>query len=525
MTTMNRITLLVFVILLSSACSIANKKDDQAKPNVLFISIDDLNDWVGGLNGNSQVITPNMDKLFEQGVLFTNAHCSQPVCTASRNSLLSGFHPTTSGWYGSTSAMRKSYDQVMEDHRMLPQYFKENGYRTMAVGKIFHSGVSDYKERTDDFWDEVAPDYKVPKDLKDRGDGYGGTKFYPFPKEGSQIVNHYGMDFRSGHSLCYGALDRDDMPGGKMFDELISEWAVDKLDEDHEKPFFMAVGFVRPHVPYTAPKEFFDLYDLDKIKIPELPENEMADIPNMGKSIAFGTIKTGDHYAVTNLSDTFWKEMVYGYLACVSFVDHELGKVLKALEDSKYADNTIVVLWSDHGQHLGEKKHWRKQALWEESTKVPLYFKLPGNKSNGLKSNAAVSLLDIYPTLVELCNLPKAPKLDGNSIAPLLEKPNADWDKPVLSSWYYKNHSVRSNNWHYIKYRDGGEELYNHQTDPGEHKNLATDIQYADVIAELQKSLPETDALPAGTSEWEADKLDKRIEKWIENDSIPVWLR
>ena len=146
------------------------------------------------------------------------------------------------------------------------------------------------------------------------------------------------------------------MPDGKMFDELISDWAVDKLAEDHEKPFFLAVGFVRPHVPYTAPKEFFDLYDLDNIQVPSFPNNEMADIPIMGKSVAYGTIKTGDYYAVVNLSDSYWRELVYGYLACVSFVDHELGKVLKALEDSRYADNTIVVLWSDHGQHLDEKK-------------------------------------------------------------------------------------------------------------------------------------------------------------------------
>ncbi len=321
----------------------------------------------------------------------------------------------------------------------------------MAIGKIFHSGVSDYKDRTDDFWDEYASDYKVPKELKKRGDGYGGTKFYPFPKEGSQIVNHYGEAFADGHSLCYGALERDDMPDGKMFDELISDWAVDKLSEDHEKPFFLAVGFVRPHLPYTAPKEFFDLYDLDNIQVPSFPNNEMADIPIMGKSVAYGTIKTGDYYAVVNLSDSYWRELVYGYLACVSFVDHELGKVLKALEDSRYADNTIVVLWSDHGQHLDEKKHWRKQALWEESTKIPFFIKAPGVRDAKVMTNQAVSLLDIYPTLVDLCGLPAAPKLEGNSLRPLLENLNASWDKPVLSTWYYGNHSVRSNDWRYIR--------------------------------------------------------------------------
>ena len=501
----------------------AEKEVEQ--PNVLFISIDDLNDWSGVMNGHPQAITPNLDRLAEQGLLFTNAHCNQAVCTASRNSLLSGLHPSNTGWYSSTSDMRKSYDEVMQDHAMLPQYFKDNGYKTMAVGKIFHQGVSDYKDKTEAFWDTTAPDYKVPKDLKDRGDGYGGTKFYPFPREGSQIVNHYGKDFADGHSLCYGALEREDMPGGKMFDELIAEWAVDQLNNDHEKPFFLAVGFVRPHVPYTAPKEYFDLYDLENTVVPSVPEDEMSDIPGMGKSIAFGTIKTGDHYAVTHLSDTYWKEMVYGYLACVSFVDDQLGKVLDALENSKYADNTIIVLWSDHGQHLGEKKHWRKQALWEESTKVPLYFSVPGQKTKGKTSERVVSLLDIYPTLVDLCHLPEAPRLEGQSLVPLINDPVLEWEKPVLSTWYYKNHAVRSENWRYIQYRDGTEELYDHRNDPGEHINLAGDPQYADIIKAHRKWLPENDALPATKSSWEGDRLDRRLAEWIENDSIPVWLR
>ncbi|MGQ1945749.1 sulfatase [Geofilum sp. OHC36d9] len=517
---MNRLNIALILMLLLSACSEAVGR----KPNVLFISIDDLNDWVGALHGNNQVLTPNMDQLFEQGVLFSNAHCSQAVCTASRNSLLSGIHPSTSGWYASTKAMQATYDKVMGDHKMLPQYFKDNGYETLAVGKIFHNGVSDYKDKITDFWDEIAPDYKVPKDLRDRGNGYKGNRFYPFPKNGSQIVNHYGKEFSNGQSLCYGALDREDMPGGKMFDELIAEWAIDKLNEEHEKPFFLAVGFVRPHVPYTAPREFFDLYDFDSIKLPEMPADEMADIPLMGKSIAYGTINGGDHYAVTNLSDTYWKELIYGYLACVSFADHELGKVIEALENSKYADNTIVVLWSDHGQHLGEKHHWRKQALWEESTRVPLFFKVPGMDAAGEECDEAVSLLDIYPTLVDLCSLPDDSVLEGNSIIPLIKNPQSSWDKPVLSTWYYKNHSVRSNKWRYIHYRDGGEELYNHQNDPGEHVNLAGDPEFEDVIKELRKYLPQHDALPAGSDKWAGDVLDRRIKHWMDNDSIPYWL-
>lgn len=514
--------ILIFATLLGAGLH----ADDRtgSRPNVLFISVDDLNDWEGALGGNSQVKTPHMDRLFKSGVLFTNAHCSQAVCTASRNSLLSGLHPTTTGWYASTTAMRDSYEDVMGDHVMLPQHFKDHGYHTMAVGKVFHQGVSDYKSRTKDFWDETAPGYKMPKNLLKRGSGYGGKHFYPFPKEGSQISNHFGAD-ADGNSLCAGPLDPEDMPDGKMFDELIAEWAVDQLEQEHEKPFFMAVGFVRPHVPFTAPRKFFDLYDIDQIKIPEVPEDEMSDIPLMGKSIAYGTIKGGDHHAVLSISDDYWKELVHGYLACVSFVDEQIGKVITALEDSPHANNTIVVLWSDHGQNLGEKHTWRKQSLWEEATRVPLFFKVPGVSKDKQRSPQVVSLLDVYPTLVDLCGLPEAPKLDGHSLLPLIKNPQLRSKRTVLNTWYYGNHAVRSNDWRYIRYRDGTEELYDHRKDPGEHHNLANDPEYAPIIAEHRRSLPTTEALPAGKSRWEGDKLDRRIEGWKENHSIPDWLQ
>jgi len=414
----------------------------QSRPNVLFISIDDLNDWEGSMGGNSQAKTPNMDKLFAQGMLFTNAHCSQAVCTASRNSVLSGLHPSTSGWYVSTTKMRETYDQVMGDHKMLPQHFKDNGYETLAVGKVFHQGVSDYRDRTDDFWSVTGPKYKVPKKFN---------------------VDRYGPDFADGHSLCYGALDPKDIPGGKMYDEMIAEWAVEQLESDHDKPFFLAVGFVRPHVPFTAPRKYFDMYDLDEIRIPEVPEDEMSDIP--------------------------------------------------------------VVLWSDHGQHLGEKKHWRKQALWEEATRVPLCFKVPGVTNKESRSTQPVSLLDLYPTLVDLCELPEAPKLDGNSLVPLLEDPSRSSEQPVVMNWYYQNYAVRSHDWRYIQYRDGTEELYDHRADPNEHKNLAGEPEHSSVIAEHRKWLPSDPALPAGSKKWKGDKLDRRIKKWKANDSLPDWLK
>ncbi|WP_372649186.1 sulfatase [Draconibacterium sp.] len=368
--------------------------------------------------------------------------------------------------------------------------------------------------------------------IEKAGFGYRGTMFYPFTKDGGQLVQLYGeenilenyMPVNRFYSLCGGPLSADEIPEGGMYDEQIANWAIDKISKKQDKPFFMACGFIRPHVPYTAPQKYFDLYHKDSIIVPNVPEDEFNDIPLMGKSIAFGRTPLGGWYDV-NRKEEILPELVHAYLACVSFVDDQIGKVLTALENSPNADNTIIVLWSDHGQHLGEKRHFRKQALWEEATRVPLLFSYPGIKSKGEICDKAVSLLDIYPTLLDLCQLPELPKLEGNSLTPLLENPEMEWDKPVLITWYYKNHSVRSNNWRYIKYRDGGEELYDHRNDPGEHVNLASNPSYADVIGQLQQYLPKTDAIPAGKTEYTPDKLDKRIEEWIKNDSIPVWLR
>ncbi|MDP0491191.1 MAG: sulfatase-like hydrolase/transferase [Verrucomicrobiota bacterium JB023] len=508
-----------------SEAKFSSKEKTERRPNVLFIAVDDLNDWQTDLGGHPLVKTPHLDRLFGQGELFTNAHCSQAVCTASRNSLLSGLHPTTTGWYRSTKAMRESYAEVMGEHQMLPQYFRENGYRTMAVGKLFHQGVSDYRERTDDFWDETGPGYKVSGRLLARGDGYGGRRFYPFPKEGAQMSRHYGKSHEDGNSLACGPLDREDMPGGQMYDEIIAEWASGKLMEEHQEPFFLAVGFVRPHAPFTAPRPFYEQYDFEQIEEPFLPRDEMSDIPILGKSIAYGRLPGGDHHAVINLSETYWREMIHGYLASVSFVDAQIGKVIAALEESPYREDTIVVLWSDHGQHLGEKKHWRKQSLWEEATRVPLFFKVPGVTAAGGRNHEAVSLLDIYPTLVELCDLPPAPKLEGYSLVPLLQDRAESRPRPILMSWYYGNHAVRSRDWRYIRYRDGSEELYNHREDPDEFRNLAQRPEYAKLKSELGRWIPEEPALPAGMQQWKPDKLDRRVSEWEEAGAVPDWLK
>jgi iduronate 2-sulfatase len=521
---------LIFIVSFAGKCT----KDNPKKPNVIFISVDDLNDWISPLQGHSQAITPNLDKLCKQGVLFTNAHCSQAVCTASRNSLLSGIHPTTSGWYASTEDMNINYDSVMANHMMLPEYFKANGYDTYATGKVFHNGISDHPKHTDDYWTAYAPSFwnNMEPHIKKAGFGYRGTMFYPFPKDGGQLVQLYGEDTINNYyskknrfySLCGGPLAPEDIPEKGMYDEQIAEWAVNKINEKHDSPFFMAVGFIRPHVPYTAPQRFFDMYNIDSLQIPVVPDNEFKDIPMMGKSIAFGSAPRGDWYEVSQKEEIL-KELVHAYLACVTFADEQIGKVLDALENSPYSENTIIVLFSDHGQHLGEKRHFRKQALWEEATHTPLVFKLPKQTSKCEHCTSVVSLLDLYPTLVDLCNLPANNKLEGKSLVPLIDNPNQDWNKPVLTTWYYKNHSVRSDNWRYIQYRDGGEELYDEVNDPGEHVNLANDPKYADIIEMHKKYLPTHNAIPAGKTEWTGDNLDRRIERWIKNDSIPMWLR
>ncbi|GAA3619317.1 sulfatase [Flavivirga jejuensis] len=525
--------ILVLGLLLLTNCN-SNKAKENTKPNVLFISVDDLNDWEGALLGHPQAKTPNMDKLFSEGILFTNAHCSQPVCTASRNSIISGVHPTSSGWYSATKNMKKNYDTVMANHMMLPEYFKANGYNTYATGKVFHSGESDYSDKKTDYWTEFSPHFwkNMETHIKENGYGYRGTMFYPFPKNGGQLVELYGKDTINNYyktrkrfySLCGGPLEAEDIPEKGMYDEQIRDWAINKINEPHKDPFFLAVGFIRPHVPYTAPKKYFDLYPIENIQVPVVPENEFEDIPIMGKAIAHGYTPKGGWQDVSEKKEIL-PELVQSYLACVSFVDDQIGKVVEALEKSPHAKNTIIVLWSDHGQHLGEKRHFRKQALWEEATKVPLFFKIPNNEKNGQRSSQVVSLLDIYPTLTELCNLPKVEQVEGESLVPLINAPETIQNRSVLTTWYYKNHAVRSNDWRYIHYRDGGEELYNHKTDPGEHINLAGNPEYAMIIEAHKKWLPKQDALPAGSTKWEGDNLDRRIEGWIANDSIPLWLR
>jgi len=509
-------------------------KDDSAKlqaplipkgmqPNVLFVAIDDLNDWIGALGGHPQAQTPNLDRLISQSVLFTNAHCAAPVCSASRHSLFSGLRPSTTGWYSNSSKSLKAYERALGETVPMPTHFKRNGYKTLAAGKVFHKGTSDIKDY--DYWDEERPRYKWPAELAARGHGYQGDKgghFHPFPSDGGAIYQMYqkGVD---GQSLCWGALEAGDMPPEGMPDVQIADWAVERLKQKHDEPFFLTVGFIRPHVPYTAPKEFFDVYPLDEIIVPEVPDDEMDDIPLWGKALAYGTIAGGDHHNVMKVGPNYWREMTRAYLACVSFVDAQAGKVLDALEASPYADNTIVVFWSDHGQHIGEKNHWRKMALWEESTRVPLSVRLPRGTNGGESCSRSVSLIDIYPTMLELCNLPDVKGLEGTSLIPQLHDPKAERRNPAITTWQYNNHAARSQNFRYIRYRDGSEEMYDHRTDPNEHHNIANDPKIASIKKKLGDHMPKKNVVPKSIQDGGTDSYGKRFEK-LRDDGVPTWL-
>lgn len=427
------------------------------RPNVLFIAIDDLNDWTGALGGHPDVKTPCMDALAKRGVLFTSAHCAAPACNPSRAALMTGIRPSTSGVYHNSNPWRKS--PVLKDAVTLPQHFMAQGYRAIGSGKIFHGRYPDPPS-----WQEYWPSKTICKP----GD--------PMPP--NRPIN--GIP-RTAH-FDWGPVD---VPNEKMGDWRVADWVIEQLGKRHDKPLFLACGFFRPHLPWYVPQKYFDMYPLEKITLPNVKEDDLDDVPPIGKRMAK---PQGDHRKVR--AHNQWRKAVQGYLASTSFVDTCVGRVIEALDRSPHKDNTIIVLWSDHGWHLGEKLHWRKFALWEEATHNQLMFVVPGVTRPGGRCDAPVSLLDIYPTLVDVCGLRKNDALEGVSLRPLLKDPRAQWDRPALTTHGRNNHSIRSQRYRYIRYSDGTEELYDRQADPMEWNNLAKDPKLASVKAKLAAWLP-----------------------------------
>ena len=425
----------------------SQKQSNKSRPNVLFITVDDLNDWIGCLGGNPDAQTPNLDRLAQQSVLFNNAHCQVALCNASRVSFMTGMYASTTGIYGNSS---KSATPAYAKAKHMPVWFGENGYRTMCMGKIYHK---DHGKRS--YWDEIGP-----KTLR----------WGPKPPQGRQFAKRFGKDAKD--SLSWAALD---IEVGGMPDEKIAAWGIEKLKREYDQPFFLSLGFYKPHVPMTAPKRYFDQFDRASLTLPEVLKNDLDDVPEIGRRWVLDRQKIIAEDAVKQFSPTYRRELVHAYHACVALVDDCVGQVLDELDKSPYADNTIVVLCSDHGWHLGEKNHWRKWMPWEESTRSLLIVRAPKAPANGSVCQRTVGLIDIFPTLADLCELEAPSQLQGESFQQLLVNPESSWKRPALTTTTAGNHTVRSDRWRYIRYNDGSEELYDHEKDPHEWHNLAKD--------------------------------------------------
>ncbi|MBR8536143.1 sulfatase [Carboxylicivirga sediminis] len=473
------ITISLLLLITSSACVTASNKKKSAEkaPNILFIAIDDMNDWTGFLGGHPQAITPNMDKLAAKGVNFTNAHCSAPGCSPSRNALLYGVEPFNSGLYPFYE--HDIHEQLMDRYITLPRLLKEHGYNTYGAGKIHHGLKDDPREWTGYF------------ELK-----YSNKEFKA--GAGYQVGNSKKNSFRP-------TVNADD----EHVDYQVASYGVDILQSEHDKPFFLAVGIVKPHLPFDCPERFFNALP-EKIEAPAILEDDLLDIPAEGNSFR----RAGDDKRFKN--DKAWEDVRRAYLACISWADYNIGRVLDALEASPYADNTIVVLWSDHGFHLGEKMSFKKFTLWEEATRVPFIIYDGREKAHqgGQNYSEAVSLINIYRTLAELSGIEAPGYVDGESLVPVLKNTDEQLVKPTITSWGRGNYAVRTKDWRYIRYFDGTEELYHHKSDANEWHNLANDVKHKKVKEELAARLPKRDAetIQEFISPWSVYGVDK--EKW-----------
>lgn len=461
---------IVVAVLLCAGLNAAGAESADPRPNVLLIAIDDLNDWVGCLGGHPQTKTPNIDALAGRGTLFTNAHCQAPICGPSRASLLSGRYPHSTGVYQQPDKKGLSEDRELFRGHLLPEYFAQHGYETLAVGKITHGYPHD-----------VA--------FQRYGGGLGGSG----PKPGDKTVRfQYSPDLSipfTGTQTDWGPFPDVDE---KMPDHKAADWAVEQLGRKHATPFFLAVGFVRPHVPFYVPQKWFDQFPLKDVQIPVIPDDDLDDVPEIGRQLhelprypQLDWLRRSDNEQL--------KRCVQAYLACTAFVDHQVGRVLDALAARSDADNTVVVLFSDHGYHLGEKHRVSKHGLWEESTRVPLVVCRPG-ETKGQASGKPVGLIDLYPTLLELTGLPERPANEGQSLVPLLENPEAEWRFATSTTYGRMNHSLRSEDYRFIRYENGSEELYDHAADPDEWTNLATSPKHRAIVHEFRAALPGVDS-------------------------------
>ena len=450
----------------------------SAPRNVLFISVDDMNNDLG-CYGNPQIHSPNIDRLAAQGVMFDRAYCQFPLCSPSRTSLMTGLRPDTTEVFD----LRKHFRDVVPDVVTLPQLFMRNGYFAARVGKIYHYG----------------------------NPGQIGTNGLDDPASWNEVVNPYGRDkveeamivnYTShrglGSSLSVLAAEGTDE---EQTDGMVATETIRLLEQHKDEPFFIAAGFYRPHCPYVAPKKYFDLYPLDEIRMPEFTDEEMAQIP----PLATAFMRPHPWFGVTDEEARISKQ---AYYACISFVDAQVGRIVEALDRLGLRENTLIVFWSDHGYHLGEHGLWKKQSNFEESARAPLIFSGAGVNPKTASPNP-VEFIDIYPTIAELCGLDLPDHLEGRSLIPLLEDSTADWGHPAFTQVNRNGvpgHSVRTKRWRYIEWDNGrqGIQLYDHENDPRELVNLALDLKHASTVIEMKELL---------VGNWPVDSYSNRLRE------------
>ena len=440
------ITALLLLPLAALCAAEGQPAKPAAKPNVLFIAVDDLNHWVGHLGRNKQAKTPNIDRLAAMGVTFANAQCAAPVCNPSRAALLSGKRPGTTGIYNNGTPFEKH----LKPEESLVTQFKNAGYETLGTGKLWHGGLG-WPEQ----WTTIQKETVTKGKISDRS--IGGIAFGPIIEGGDEAVS----------------------------DTSIADYGISELGKTHEKPFFLTLGFHKPHMPWNVPRKYYDLHPLADIQLPPTQPGDLADVPPLGLKMAK---PSGDHADV--LTSGRWKEAVQAYLATISYLDGQIGRVLDAVNQSPHKDNTLIVFWGDHGWHLGEKEHWRKFTLWEEAARAPFIWVVPGVTQSGGVCKSPVDFMSVYPTLCELAGLPKPAWVEGDNIRPLLANPAAAWTGVGVTTFGQNNHAVRTDRWRYIRYSDGGEELYDHSNDEYEWTNLANTPEHAGLKTELAKHFP-----------------------------------
>lgn len=443
-----------------AGCATLGFQSGGKRLNVLFIAIDDMNNWITLFDPKNPIKTPNLERLAKRGMFFTRAYCAAPACCPSRAAVMTGLRPTTSGVYGN----RDPWAQKVPNAVTLSRYFMHNGYQTRGAGKIFHHG-------------------KTGADIPGKP---SFQEFFPMIRARKTGPNYNGFTEGPLKDTWYDWGEHTE----KMIDLDTVEWCEQIMDRNEAGPLFLAAGIFKPHLPFYAPPDTFRRYPFEGTELPPMKENDLDDVPPIGVKKAHTEFFV---YSSTTSqpekSPGSLKRMVQCYQASADFADQMVGRLLEKLDATDQAGNTIIVLWADHGYHLGDKESCVKFTLWEKANRVPFIIVAPGVTSPGSRCDRPVGLIDIYPTLVELAGLPPKKDLDGKSLVPLLKDPTQKWH-PALMTMGKGNHAVRSDRWRYIRYSDGTEELYDHSTDPWEWRNLAAESEYADIIRQHRKWLP-----------------------------------